>query len=354
MNIAPRISLLTCACLIPALGFAQAESNNSTQAASEAAENKKEQVTEIASITTDRGIVTRPGRLTIEPAFSHAHSNSTRVAIEGYTVIPALLVGLINISEIQRDIFVTSLTFKYGITSRFETDIRIPWLRIREDLRERQAFEGTPVDTLRESSGDGLGDIELSARYQLNDGLDGWPYIIGVFRVKAPTGDSPYDVDRRVVEDSEGNPIGTELEQRPTGSGFWSYEPGLSFIYPSDPAVLFGSLSYVWTQERDQGAENGGRIDPGDVIRLGFGMGFAFNERTSFSLSYDHSIIQRTTFENNNDLFAATFDHIQVGSLSFGLSQRLTPKTTLSLTVSVGVTENAPSSELTLKLPFTL
>ena len=83
-------------------------------------------------------------------------------------------------------------------------------------------------------------------------------------------------------------------------------------------------------------------------------MGFAFNERTSFSLGYDHSIIQRTSFETNSDLFSATFDHVQVGSLSFGLSQRLNQKTTLNLTVSVGVTESAPSSELTLKLPFTL
>ena len=349
-----RIPLFTLACLLPTLGQAQTEAAGEAQTEATGTESRQEQATDIASITSDRGIVTRPGRLTIEPAFSHAHSNSTRVAIEGYTVIPALLVGLINISEIQRDIFVTSLTLKYGITSRFETDIRIPWLRINEDLRERQAFEGTPVDTLRESSGEGLGDVEVSARYQLNDGLDGWPYVIGVFRVKAPTGDSPYDVGQRVVEDSEGNVIGTELEERPTGSGFWSFEPGLSFIYPSDPAVLFGSLSYVWTKAKDQGAENGGRVDPGDVIRLGFGMGFAFNERTSFSLGYDHSIIQRTSFETNSDLFSATFDHVQVGSLSFGLSQRLNQKTTLNLTVSVGVTESAPSSELTLKLPFTL
>lgn len=349
-----RISALTCACLLPALGWAQSGSSQTAPTEPAAEDSKNEQATEIASITEDRGIVTRPGRFVIEPAFSHAHSNSTRVAIEGYTVIPALLVGLINISEIQRDIFVTSLTFKYGITSRLETDLRIPWLRINEDLRERQAFEGTPVDTLRESSGQGLGDIEASVRYQLNDGLDGWPYVIGVFRVKAPTGDSPYDVDQRVVEDEDGNVIGIELEERPTGSGFWSFEPGLSFIYPSDPAVLFGSLSYVYTKEKDQGAENGGRINPGDVIRFGFGMGFAFNERTSFSLGYDHSVIQRTGFETNSDVFAATFDHIQVGSLSFGLSQRLNPKTSMSLTVSIGVTENAPSSELTLKLPFTL
>ncbi|MDX5337129.1 transporter [Marinobacter sp. KM021] len=310
--------------------------------------------TDIASITADRGIVTRPGRFTIEPSFSHAHSNATRVAVEGYTIIPALLIGLINISEIQRDIFVSAVSLKYGFTSRFEGSVRVPYLSIREDLREREIFQGTPVDTLRESSGEGLGDVELAVRYQLNDGLDGWPYLIGVFRAKAPTGDGPYDVKQRVLTDNSGNPMGIELAERPTGSGFWSVEPGLSFIYPTDPAVLFGNLSYVWTIKEEQGFENGGTVDPGDVVRFGFGMGFAFNERTSFSLGYDHSVIRKTTFEHNNDLFAANFDRIQVGSLSFGLSHRLSPATTLSLTVAVGVTDNAPNSEITLKLPINL
>ncbi|MEX0604720.1 MAG: transporter [Marinobacter sp.] len=313
-----------------------------------------DKATDIASITFDRGIVTRPGRFTIEPSFSHAQSNATAVAVEGYTVIPALLIGLINISEIQRDIFVGAMSLKYGLTSKLEAAVRVPYLSINEDLRERDVFQGTPVDTLRESSGEGLGDVELSVRYQLNDGLDGWPYIISAMRVKSPTGDGPYDVEQRVIRDNSGNPIGIELSERPTGSGFWAFEPGLSFIYPTDPAVLFGNLSYVWTLEEDQGVENGGKVDPGDVVRFGFGMGFAFNDLTSFSLGYDHSIIRKTTFENNNDIFASNFDRIQIGSLSFGLSHRLTPSTTLSLTVSVGVTENASNSEITLKLPISL
>lgn len=318
----------------------------------EEAERIQEKASEIASITTDRGIVTRPGRFVIEPAFSYANSNSTVVAIEGYTVVPALLVGLINISEVQRDIFVGAITFKYGITSRLETTVRVPYLDIHEDLRERQAFQGTPVDTLTESTGEGLGDVEATLRYQFNDGLAGWPYILGTLRVKAPTGEGPYDVERRVLEDSEGNPIGVAFAERPTGAGYWGVEPGLSFIYPSDPAVLFGNISYTYTIEEDEGIENGGTIDPGNVVRFGFGMGFAFNERTSFSLGYDHSVIPKTDVEFDNDLNDARFDRIQVGSLSFGLSQRLTTDTSLSLSVSVGVTENAPSSELTLKLPI--
>lgn len=310
--------------------------------------------TDIASITADRGIVTRPGRFTIEPSFSHAYSNSTAVAVEGYTVIPALLIGLINISEIQRDIFVGAMSLKYGFTSKLEAAVRVPYLSISEDLREREIFKGTPVDTLRESSGEGLGDVELSVRYQLTDGLGGWPYIIGAMRVKAPTGEGPYDVERRVIEGDDGTPIGVELGDRPTGTGFWAFEPGLSFIYPSDPAVLFGNLSYVWTLKEEQGFENGGTVDPGDIVRFGFGMGFAFNDRTSFSLGYDHSIIRKTTFERDIDLFESNFDRIQIGSLSFGLSQRLSQSTSLSLTVSIGVTENAPNSEITLKLPISL
>ncbi|MDO6822478.1 transporter [Marinobacter sp. 1_MG-2023] len=353
MNIQARLLLTLCIFLIPAAGLAKPEYDEKGIASAQA-EEYKEQASDIASITSDRGIVTHPGRFTIEPSFSHAHSNATQVAVEGYTVIPALLIGLINISEIQRDIFVGAMSLKYGFTSKFEAALRVPYLSIQEDLRERQAFEGTPVDTLRESSGEGLGDVELSVRYQLNDGLKGWPYVIGSFRVKAPTGDSPYDVDQQVINDSQGNPIGIELEERPTGSGFWSFEPGVSFIYPSDPAVLYGNLSYVYTLKDEKGYENGNTVDPGDVIRFGFGMGFAFNQRTSFSLGYDHSVIRKTTYERDIDLFGANFDSIQIGSLAFGLSHRLTSSTTLSLTVNVGVTENAPSTEITLKLPISL
>ena len=286
-------------CLTPlALAAPPAPDERTTGTAEQREAAAQDSATTIASITADRGIVTRPGRFTIEPSFSHAHSNATRVAVEGYTVIPALLVGLINISEIQRDIFVSALSLKYGFTSRLEGSLRVPYLSIREDLREREVFQGTPVDTVRESSGDGIGDAELSIRYQLNDGLDGWPYLIGTFRARAPTGEGPYDVDQRIITDSSGNPIGVELANRPTGSGFWAVEPGLSFIYPSDPAVLFENLSYAWTIKEEQGFENGGTVDPGDVVRFGFGMGFAFNERTSFSLGYDHSVIRKTTFEH--------------------------------------------------------
>lgn len=343
------------AALIAAPVYAQTDAEKAAQSAAETNKQPKvEQATSVASITADRGIVTRPGRFTLEPSLSYAHSTSTSVAIEGYTVIPALVIGLINIAEVQRDTFVGAMSLKYGFTSRWEAAVRVPYLSITEDIRERDVFSGTPVDNLQESSGNGLGDIEVSTRYQLNDGVEGWPYIIGEFRVKGPTGQSAYDVGRKELYTDDGKLIGVVLKERPTGSGFWSVEPGFSFIYPTDPAVLFGSLSYVWTLKEEQGFANGGTVDPGDMVRFGFGMGFSFNERTSFSLGYDHTVIGQTSFEHGNNQFDAIFDRIQVGSLSFGLAQRLSNSTTLSLSVSVGVTDNAPNSEITLKLPISL
>ena len=353
MHYSSKLSAVAGLVLLPGTAVCQQEALT-PEDPQEAREAAAHQASDVASITYDRGIVTQPGRVTLEPSLSYALSNSTIVAVEGYTVVPALLVGLINISEVQRDIVTGALSMKYGFTSRFEAGVRVPYLHINEDLRQREAFQGTPVDTIRESSGQGLGDVEVSTRYQINDGLDGWPYLIGSLRVKAPTGDGPYDVGQRILYDSEGNPIGVELEDSPTGSGFWAIEPGLSFIYPTDPAVLFGNLSYAWTREEDEGPENGGTIDPGDVIRFGFGMGFAFNERTSFSLGYDHSIIGEIDYELDNSLLDARFDRIHVGSLTFGLSQRLTVDTTLNLAVSVGVTDNAPNTEITLRLPINL
>lgn len=54
-----------------------------------------------------------------------------------------------------------------------------------------------------------------------------------------------------MVEDSEGNVIGIELEECLIGFGFWFFEFGFLFIYLFDFVVLFGSFSYVWIKVKD-------------------------------------------------------------------------------------------------------
>jgi hypothetical protein len=94
-----------------------------------------------------------------------------------------------------------------------------------------------------------------------------------------------------------------------------------------------------------------GEVDPGDIYELNFGMGLALNERTSFSLGYDHSILQKPKV---NGVIPPQATSTQIGQLAFGYSYKLSPSTTLNASVTIGVTDQAPDVQLMLRLPVQL
>src|SRR5690606_16817730 len=75
---------------------------------------------EPAPIFDERSVLTPRGTLVIEPSLQYVHSSDTEVAVEGYTVIPTVLIGLINVSQVQRDTLSAVATLRYGLTRRFE------------------------------------------------------------------------------------------------------------------------------------------------------------------------------------------------------------------------------------------
>jgi hypothetical protein len=78
-------------------------------------------------------------------------------------------------------------------------------------------------------------------------------------------------------------------------------------------------------------------------------MGLALNERASFSLGYDHSIIDEPKVNGVIPPLALT---TQIGQLAFGYSYRLSARTTMNASLAIGVTEDAPDVQLTLRLPM--
>ncbi len=305
------------------------------------------------TVDAGRNVLLRRGGLVLDLGLQYSHSSGTEVAIEGYTVIPSLLIGLINVSEVQRDSYTASVALRYGLFNRLETEIKIPYIYREEEVREREVFGETPTDLIYSSRGHGIGDVELAFRYQLNKGLGSGPIYVANLRLKSRTGKDPFEVDRErlYVENPDGTRtfVGEVLREQPTGSGFYSVQPGLSIIYPTEPAVLFGSVSYLWNIERD--VPEYGLIDPGDAVGITYGMGFGINERTSFNLAYDHHIIFKTRREDDAGV-DAVFDRFQVGALLFGFSQRLGPRSSFNLSVAVGVTEHAPNVQVALRMPL--
>ena len=314
---------------------------------------KEQRPPEIAPIFDAPGVLTPRGSLVVEPSFQYSHSSSSRVVLTGYTLVPAVHVGSIDIRAVDRDAYVWSLAARYGLTNRLELEVKTPFVYQRDSTTARTYISGQFNDTAFDSDGYGIGDVEFGLRYQINSPTSG-PFYITSLRVKSDTGKGSFDVPYRTEPVTDDQEATYPLDQ-PTGSGFWALQFGLSAIYPTDPVVLFGGISYLWNIERNVDDTVGGKdlgvdsYDPGDAIGFNFGMGIALNEAVSFSLGYDHSIIGKDE-QDGATLSDATTTH--VGTLLFGYSLKLGVNTTANLSLGVGVTEAAPDVQLTLRVPF--
>jgi hypothetical protein len=315
---------------------------------------------EVAPLFEQPGVLTPKDHYVLEPSFQYGYSSSNRVALVGYTIIPALLVGLIDVREVKRNTATAALSARLGVTNRLEFEIRVPYV-YRSDANITRTTAPGSTDTVFDANGAGLGDIEFGARYQLNDGGIDQPFYIGTLRLKSRTGKDPFEVvtncDGPCGSSSSGSGLGLPLEL-PTGSGFYSVQGGLTVLYPSDPAVFFASVSYMHSISRKNVSRNinGGQqellgtIAPGDVLGVNFGMGLAINDKSSFSLGFDHSTVGKT---EQDGVVVPGSVRTQLSTLLFGYSYRFSPKLSLSVSVGAGLTRDTPDMSLTVRLPMT-
>lgn len=300
------------------------------------------------NVLADRGGVLTPRHvLQIEPSIEYDHTTQNSVGISGYTVLPAITVGTINVSKANHDVLTVANTFRYGVTNRLELETRIPFVYAHDETTARPLNTGSSSDTITSASGANLGDIEVAAHYQLNNGQGGWPYFVGNLRFKTTTGTDPFSLP----VNSDGVPT-----KSATGSGFYNLEPSLTAIYPTDPAVFFGNVGYLIGFDRDvtsslitlPDGSHTAKVSPGNAIRFSFGLGFGINEASSFSLGYDYSIFDKTQF---NGVSQAGSDQ-QIGSVLIGYSYRFNDRVSFNLSTAIGVTNDAPNTQIIARIPI--
>ena len=300
---------------------------------------------DVAALPEGLGVLTPRGTLILEPAFEFTRSSANRLVFRGVEIVPGVQLGVIDANDADRDSLVGSFTARYGVTSRLEIEARAPYV-YRHDRVTTLAQRDSSVTRTTRLEGQDIGDVEFGARYQINRGFPGDAIFVANLRVKPPTGKSPYDVNY----DQFG--VATGLA---TGSGFWGAEVGATMLYPTDPAVIFASLNYLYNIPRNInkviGTVRVGEVDPGDSIGANVGFGLALNPRFSISLGYSHNFIFGTRSELGGTRQKS--NSLQVGSAQMGLSFRLTPRATLNGNFEFGVTSDAPDMRLVIRLPYT-
>lgn len=335
---------------------------------------------QVTVLADQGGVVTRKGQLTLEPAVDYTHLSRSRFAFRGIELIPSILVGVFDINDSEQNIVTTSLTGRYGISSRFEVNARLPFVYRSDQSSSIPVSDAAnnEQDRLQFQAGEraAIGDTEISMRYQLNKGKGGWPFLIGNIQAVIPTGKDPYSVRR----DNAGTPT-----QAATGAGFWALGGSVTAILPTDPAVLFGTLGYTRNFSSTPNADitellRIGEVTPGDQVSASLGFGLTLNPRLSFNLGYAHTWAFATRTQSlfrpfpvlpaNDPAAQAAYpglmpgddvpfdsvfvdtDDAHIGRLLFGISYRISDRTNINWNVEIGATDAAPDVRMSIRVPF--
>jgi hypothetical protein len=302
-------------------------------------------------LADEGGILSPKGMLTYENTLEYTDTTRNLFTFNGVELAQVVLVGAINANSVQHQIVQETGRLRLGITDRLQADVHVPYVYRNDSLTNTATTTGI-ADTSSVEGAD-IGDIDAGLAYQLNDGKEGWPFLIGNLRYKANNADGPYDVPYNA------NNVATRL---PTGTGFQTVEASVTAIKVSDPAVLFGNLGFVYDVPRNIDKNFNetyiGRVNPGDAVNALVGVAFSINQDTSFSLGYKHSYVF-PTIQDSVDLasgtpFNSSSGSSQVGALTLGLSYAVTPTTSINFNVEAGVTNDAPDVYLVMRVPFQL
>jgi hypothetical protein len=297
-------------------------------------------------------------KFTLETGVSYSHSNRRDLFLNGFLALDAIFLGQINLDRIKADTLTFDLTGRYAPTDRLQFDLNVPYLyRYSAFSSVGAGFSTSAVAERNVSNGD-VGDINAGVFYRLVQESADHPDTVLNFRVKAPTGTSPYGIKFEDSPDSGGN---LKLpEKLPTGNGVWAASAGVSFIKTVDPAILFANLGYTHHFDRsfsdissDPNTRTPGSVRLGDQFSLGAGFAFALNERMSLSTSYSHRFARKARIrQQGQDWQTVNGSDSSAGVLNFGVTYALSDRRSMVFNLGIGVTADAPDITIGVKFPF--
>jgi hypothetical protein len=324
----------------------RAAANTPSSPVGEAPPKQEEPPQVVQSLPQGLAVLTPGGHFIVMPSIEYTQATNERLVFEGVVIVPGINLGVVTASTDDRSIASSVFDLRYGITDKLEIEARVPYTF--SDDRATVLSQG-PQNSATQSlylSSTGIGDVEFGARYQINDGRDDWPVFVANTRFKMDTGLGPFDVKR--------NPAGI-ADEVALGSGFMGIEGGFSVLKLTDPAVLYGSVNFIYQVPKDINKDIGdvfvGTVDPSNSLNATLGFGFAVNPDFSFSLGYEHYHVfpQKTELGTTQQETTS----LEVGSMTLGMAYRLGPKVSLNGNFEFGVTASAPDVRAVFSVPIT-
>ncbi|MFS2007054.1 transporter [Duganella sp. CT11-25] len=237
---------------------------------------------------------------------------------------------LFNIQNNNSHTVTNTFSGDYGVLDNLTGNVTLPLISRYADTGQADGMSNS------------LGDIGVGARWQPFEARRDRPSLTVVSNLRLPTGRSPYKI-------IAGSGVAT-------GSGVSAFTAGLNVNKIVDPVALFGSLNFtVSAPAKDLWQVNGTRIltrvQPGSSVGFGLGFAYALSYGISTTVSFQEAISAGSKLRFADGLEAKT--HMQTsGILNLGLGYRVSPKTTVNLSVGIGLTPDSPNLVVGLNLPL--
>jgi len=302
-------------------------------------------------------------RLTIENSLTYARYDRKLLTLNGFLALDAIFLGNIAIENVESDSLTYNLAARWGISPNFTLNLDVPFLERKTVYQKGGAGGSAAAIAQEETTGGGLGDVALSGNYRLFAERGKIPETVLTFGATAPTGREPYGVDWKVLERDDDQFIRFAVpSKQPTGNGVWQANIGLSAVKTADPAILFANIGYIYSFKRnfddiDSNPDtiNPGEISLGDSYYFGAGVAFAFNERTSLSISFSDKLSARasTRYEGGQWVKVIGSD-ANAATLNLGVTYALNQHATFVSLLGIGLTPDAPDFSLAFKVPYML
>lgn len=330
-----------------------------------AQEEEERDVTRVPVAAVERGgSLLKPGSFQIDTNLGYSYSESTRLIITGFSVLPLIVLGTLESERVKNTALSPALTLRYGFMKDFQGQISIPVtyqtqsrIRLSNDIAALVSEEASQL---------GIGDIDFGITYQpLYE--KGWiPDLTVGLRARLPTGRSQFDIFEDMVRQGPFTTIEDFVrrlsgEGLPIGSGFYGTTISLGASKAYDPIVLFGSLGYTYYLERTVKivqiaglpAEGGivlhpvtAEVDikPGDSVFFSLGAAVALTGQVSVNFSFS----DRITFKSKQDGQQIGASDTNVGQFNAGITLGLARGFVVEFGGSIGLTPEAPSFGLSL------
>jgi hypothetical protein len=239
---------------------------------------------------------------------------------------------LFSIENTNSHTITNTIMTDYGVLNNLTANVTVPLISRYSDTG---GFSGVSHT---------IGDVGLGVRWQPHEvKRDEVAYTL-TGNVRLATGTSPYKVD---VQKGVA-----------TGSGVNTFNIGANMTRIVDPVALFGSFNVGYSLTAKHLNQNlyGAtlrEVKPGASFGFGLGFAYALSYKITTSFSFQESIQSRSTltFDNGNKAQTQTQS---AGILAIGAGYRMSPKTTVNVTVGAGLTAAAPNLSLTMSLPLSL